>query len=250
MTVKIRGIVVALSGVLFFGAAAQGQLFTEGEFDPGSWSAVTPFFSSAPDPLDHSTVSSDRFSGGEGNFMLQSFSMDVPENTFNVLYAPIVLTDFVWDPGVGGAIDAISATLRTFPAVADTVGHLGVVRLFIWQDGRLYSDGFPSLNEPYGYQVDDPEGLRQLVGSVATDFVELVPGVGLDLNSHPNFAGSVMQFGFGVSMTSTSLDGLGVVALPAAWDDATLRLSIVPEPAALTTLLLAAALMRPRRRCH
>lgn len=225
-------------------ASADTKIFTESQFDPGSWTASAPFFG-LPVNGEQMSVTTDRFIGQDGPVMVQLFTMDIPNGVFNVAFAPVMMTNFVYDPSSEGAIESFAASIHTVPVMDNPHPHLAGIRMYIEQDGRLFvaraSDNF------HGFEVDEPAQYRNFSGYTAVDFAELVPESGFILDSHPDFAGGPMQFGFGVSMTSTGLNGAGQVTLAAGFDDVNVRFSTIPSPAG-AALLGAAGLIASRRR--
>jgi hypothetical protein len=228
-------------------ADADTVIFNESEFNPGSWSAYTPFFSSAPNSGETMSVSTDRFIGGNpaNAFMLTQYMVDFPGG-FNVAHAPVMLTDFAYDPSVNGAITSIAASMRTLlTSTPDADAYVGV-RLYIVQDGRLYATS--GLTDTWGgFNTSDPDQVRNFSGFTADDFVEYLPQVGVDLESRPDFAGPAMQFGFGIQLTSTGLVNDGQITRVVAFDDVSLRIQTVPTPGAGALLALAALPTRRRR---
>lgn len=227
--------------------AGPSILFSETDFEPGSWSAMTPFWSGVPDNGETATVTSDRFSGGNpvNHFMLQQYMMNIPGG-FNVIHAPIVMNGWTHDPAVDGAITSVAASVFTFPVTsAPDLTSVGSPRLYIMQGGRIFMSG--AQNDWTGFEFDDPAQVRNFSGFTSTEFFEIIPETGLDLNSHPNFAGEAMQFAFGVQLTTTGQSGLGTVTSAIGWDNLSLRLQVVPAPGAVS-LLMGAGLVGMRRR--
>ncbi len=245
MPFRIRLVAAGALAIVAPLASADSYIFTESQFDPGTWSAPTPFFSNPPVNGESMSVTTDRFIGQDGPVMVQLFTMDIPDGVFNVAFAPVMLTDFVYDPSTEGAIEKFAASIHTLPVMDNPHPHLAGIRMYIEQDGRLFvakpSDNFQA------FHVDDPAQHRNFSGYTAPDFSELIPESGFDLDSHPDFAGGPMQFGFGVSMTSTGLDGAGQVMLAAGFDQVSVRFSTIPAPAG-AALLGAAGLLAGRRR--
>ena len=229
-------------------ASADDHVFIERDFDPGTWSAMSPFWSLTPGQGASMSVVSDRFTGGNppNDFMLQQFSIEIPHGQFNVVFAPVVMDGWEYDPGTQGEIMQFAASIRTLPAAENQHDHLGGVRMFILQGGRMYNavagDNF------HAFRFDDPEHVNNFSGYTAQEFVEVVPEGGFLQDSHPDFAGGPMQFAFGLSLTSTGLNGEGPLTLVGAFDDVSVRFSTVPAPAGLGLLGTGVLMMARRRR--
>ena len=238
--------------------SADTILFSNGDFAPGSWTASAPFMIQPDAPGLAYAVSTTRVVGeGDNAALVQQFTITVPSQTFAGFYAPVFFSGFVHDPATGGAITDFSAAIRTFPVAPPLPddGGFGGMRLLLMQNGRLYALSTLSPNhltnypEFGGFVVSDPELIRNASSVVATDFVELLPGVGVDENSFPDFAGAPIAFGFGYSMTSLDLSGDGEVVIPAGFDDVSFRINVVPSPVATTLLGLGGLAAARRRRC-
>ncbi|MFG0243530.1 MAG: hypothetical protein ACF8R9_12160 [Phycisphaerales bacterium JB054] len=229
-------------------ASADDYAYTEHDFDPGTWTAMSPFWVHAPAPGTTMNVPTDRFIGGDplNGFLVQLFSVDIPENQFNSVFAPVMMDGWGYDPSTQGAITQFAASMRTFPVAENQREHLAGVRMLIEQDGKLFTattgDNFHAFN------FDDPSHVYGFSGYVAEDFIEVVPESGLLLDSHPDFSGGPMEFGFGLSLTSTLLDGEGPLTLAGAFDDVSVRFSTVPAPAGLGLLGTGVLMMSRRRR--
>ncbi|MFG0291816.1 MAG: hypothetical protein ACF8MJ_01535 [Phycisphaerales bacterium JB050] len=231
-------------------ALAGTVIFNEGDFEAGSWSAMQPFWSSAPDGGEFANVTSDRFSAGNpvNHFMLQQYAMNIPQGVFNVIHAPIVMDGWTHDPATDGTITSIGASVFTFPvALAPDLTSFGGPRLYIMQGGSVYMSTADGTNGWEGFEFDEPAQTRNFSGFTSEDFIEVIPDTGLDLDSHPDFAGDEMQFAFGIQLTSTNQGGLGTVTSAIGWDDLSLRMQVVPAPGA-ATLLACAGLVGMRRR--
>lgn len=229
-------------------AAADTILFSDGDFEPGSWSLMTPFWGGVPDGGETMSVVTDRFIGGnpENKFMAQFFTVNIPDNRYNTVFAPVMMNNFVYDPSTQGAITEIAGSMRTLPIVSNQIDHWGGPRVYIEQNGRLY---FALASGDYaGFRFDDPAMTRNFSGYGESDFIEIIPNVGTDPNSHPDFAGSSMRFGFGLRLTSFGLDGLGQVLIAGGFDNVSVRLETIPAPGALALLGLAGLTGARRRR--
>jgi hypothetical protein len=235
-------------------ASAEDIFWSETDFDPGTWAAPTPFLAAPASPgLDYD-VATDRFQSGN-SFMVHQFSFDVPAGEFHSAFAPVFMSDWTHDPASDGAIISVSGAVRTFPIAVQPPqgGGFGVMRMWLEQDGKYFVLSAQSPNFPTNYPefaghnvYSAPDMFRNVNGAIATDFIEIVPDVGFDFGSQPDFAGSPISFGYGYSMTTTDIAGDGGMTLAAAFDDASVRLSVVPEPT--TALLLALSALGLLRR--
>lgn len=240
---------MALGALSSAAVAGPSVLFNESDFEPGSWSAMTPFWSGIPDGGETAGVTSDRFSGGNpvNHFMLQQYVMNIPQGVFNVIHAPIVMNGWTHDPAVDGALSSVAASVFTFPATsAPDLISFGGPRLYILQGGAVFMSTAGG-NGWEGFEFDEPAQVRNFDSYSAEDFVQIVPDQGLEPDSHPDFGGELMQFAFGVQLTTTGFNGLGTVTSAIGWDDLSLRLQVVPAPGA-TALLACVGLAGMRRR--
>ncbi|MFB3431620.1 MAG: hypothetical protein ABL309_11915 [Phycisphaerales bacterium] len=249
---RFQSILLSASAlVVLSGAAVAGPtvLFQESDFEPGSWDAMTPFWSGVPDGGEVGGVTSDRFSGGNpvNHFMLQQYTMNIPQGVFNVIHAPIIMNGWTHDPAKDGAIESVAASVFTFPVTdAPDLTSFGGPRLYILQGGGIFMSTAGG-NGWEGFEFDDPAQVRNFDSYTAEDFIQIIPDQGLDLDSHPDFGGEVMQFAFGVQLTSTNQGGLGTVTSAIGWDNLSLRMQVVPAPGA-TALLACVGLAGMRRR--
>ncbi len=241
---------VTISTALLAGGTASADtiIFQDGDFEPGSWSLLDPFWSGLPDSGETMSVITDRFIGGNpaNKFMAQFFTVNFPPDMFNVAFAPVMMNNFVYDPSTQGAITEIAASILTMRIVDGMPPNVGSARMFIEQNGRLYVAA-PGPNW-FGHDFNEPDTTRNFSGYGEMDFVELIPEVGWDMNSHPDFDGSTMRFGFGHSLTSSGLTGLGQTLIAGGFDDVSVRLETIPVPAPGAFALLGLAGLAGRRR--
>ncbi len=220
---------------------ADSVIFSEGDFDPGTWSLGTPFWGYVPEGGVSMSVTTDRFIGGnpENKFMAQFFTVNFPLDTFNVAFAPVMMNNFVYDPSTQGAITEIGASMLTMQIAENQIAHNAAPRIYIEQNGRIFLSHNSGTWNPFSF--DDPATLRSFSGFTENNFFEIVPNVGINFGSTPDFAGSTMRFGFGLSLGSHDLNGLGPVLLAGGFDDVSVRLETIPVPAPGAFALLGLA---------
>lgn len=238
-----------VAGIATFPGAADAVVFSDGDFEPGSWTAMDSYFSGSVDNGETQSVTSDRFIGGNpaNKFMLQQFTAEFPGG-FNSVYAPILMNQFVYNPSTQGAIETISASITTLPAVVNNPDPYGVARVFLIQDDRIYLPETAGENPGFGFSYNDPQQARNFSGYTADQFYEQLPESGIDQNSHPDFNGGPVEFGFGLSLTGTGLTGNPGQVYIGAFDNVSVRMSTVPEPASAALVGLATAMIAARCR--
>ncbi|WP_432799099.1 PEP-CTERM sorting domain-containing protein [Poriferisphaera sp. WC338] len=218
--------------------------FMEGDFDPGSYSDGPTIVRFDQNPgASYSATSSQFDTQNLGKVIIQIFDMTRPTDEFNVVYQPIFLTDFIYDPTTEGAIASLTASAKTFsPTGTPPFVEYGVMRVAIKQNNKIYFAGIE------GFSTDDDTAIRNKSGLIAEDFIEMSNGFG-DPDSHPDFAGDEMQFGFTVSMTTTFLPADTQRIHHVGFDDVTVRIdsAAIPEPASFALLGLGSLAMLKRR---
>lgn len=242
-----RNSALAVLGVALAASPSIAQVFSESDFDPGSWTALPVFGGSPPQNNgEHYSVLTDRFIGNEGGLLVQQFDVEFPDGTGNTVFAMVKMNDWVYDPSTQGSIESLAASARTLPVVRDQHPHLGGIEMFILQDGKYFSA------QPYGnfglFHFDDDAEVRSFGGFIEDYFYEIVPDVGVDVLSHPDFSGGPMQFAFGLSLYHTGLQGEGELLIVGGFDDVSLRLTTVPTPGGVAVLSGAGLLALRRRR--
>ncbi|MFM9957582.1 MAG: hypothetical protein ACKVZJ_05880 [Phycisphaerales bacterium] len=207
--------------------AAADAFHSEGDFAEGSWVGLPAFLTVSPNGSAIGGCVTSR-KDLNGNWVLQqTLTLDAP-NGFSSVQAPLVFTSFVHDPAVDGHIQSISASVRTFQNLS--VDHYGGIRVWIEQNGITYSlANIEPGGNFFGFSFNEPTETRLTSGRVATDFVEFTAN-GLIFDSHPDFSGAPLRFGFGYSLTSTSHIGDGPQVVPLLLDNATFRITTVPPP--------------------
>lgn len=233
-------LLLGLGGLV--GPAAANVAWNEQDFDPGT--GTTEYFSiDALAVGEVYSAATDRFIGGtEGGFMLHQFTLDIDHNNLRRVHAPVWLNAMTHDPSVDGEIIDVGTAMKTLMATAPPAydGGFAVARLYLKQDGKIFTETLGS------YELGDPAEQWNAAGLVATDFVELVPDGGINFNSHPNFSGNLIEFGFGVSLSYHGNQNVNQNTLAAAFDNVGVRLHLVPEPASLLLLAVGGGLLRRR----
>lgn len=222
-------------------------VFAEQNFAPSDWTAETPFWLFQPNNGETFTATSSRFMTGNptNSFMVTQFMIDIPNFTVNFAMAPILMNDWTYDPGAEGPIDSISAGVVTLPVAPEVIGNFGTIRLYVVQSGHIYAS--EDMGSMQGHALHDPAQWRTFDNATAEDFFEIIPNNDSDFNSHPDFAGDEMQFGFGYQLHSTFLSGKGQVARVAGFDDAQVWIHSIPEPGSLVLMGLGGLALSLRR---
>lgn len=213
--------------------ASADTVHIETTFGPGTWTPLATFVATAPDPGFVGTVTTSDVLVNTNSMLEQKFTANFPQS-FQVIYAPVMMDNFIHDPAIHGPIGTVNASVKTFSNAAGAQ-FFGVMRLYIEQSGRLYTLSNLDPNDSFfGFTFDEPDLIRTTSGRVASDFIECTAGV-FDVNSHPDFNGAAMRFGFGYSLTSTGLIGDGLLQVAMRFDTAIVR-AYTPVPPCLGDL--------------
>jgi hypothetical protein len=204
--------------------------FLESDFTNGTWAPLTPF---TADPLgpgeSASAVSSRAVRQDAGGVLRQRLSLGLVSG-FDVLWAPVAMTAFTYTPGTDGPIVGLSASVRTFQN--PTANLFGAIRVFVEQDGQLYTMSAAALqpgSSMYGFMFDEPTRTRSVSGLVGSDFVRITGGQYAP-NAAPDFiSGAPLRFGFGYSLTSTGIVGLGEQTVIMDFDSVSIRMTTAPR---------------------
>lgn len=150
----------------------------------------------------------------------------------------------VYDPGANGSVGTLAWSMDKWVTIEQPPG-LGLVNgvtLLLEQGGRYYlnSVGLPGLQG--AWFTGSASGLS------AASFVELTDPAngGVDAASHPDFSGGPMRFG--LSAGFGLLGGSPTLQILARYDNLSVTISPVPEPATLVLWLGGAAWVLARRR--
>lgn len=233
------------------GLARADAVFSESDFNPGSWTDGGLFELSTPEAGDTAAVVSSRFSGGNpvNNFMLQQFTFSSTDGTWGAR-APIWISSFVYDPSTQGAIESIGGSVRNIQAAIGQPAHRATLRLFALQGGETYM--LSTILSGDDADMNMPEAINDFAGVTPSLFSRLLPGGGSDVFAEPDFSssGGAITFGFGWQIAQdlappSPINGQMFVG---GFDDVNLRITTVPAPgAAALGLLVVAAASRRRR---
>jgi hypothetical protein len=211
-------------------AAASDVFFLESDFTDGTWTPLTPFTGVPLGPGESaSAVTTRAVRQDAGGVLRQRLSLGHVSG-FDSLWAPIAMTGFTYTPGTDGPILGLSLSVRTFQN--PTANLFGAIRVFVEQDGQLYSMSAAVL-EPgssmSGFAFNEPTRTRSISGLVGSDFFRLTGGQ-FDLNVAPNFiSGSTLRFGFGYSLTSSGMIGVGEQTANMDFDQVSIRMTTAPR---------------------
>ncbi len=241
-------VAIAIAVFTAGGVACADAVFSESDFNPGSWTDGGLFEVSPADGTDTSAVVSSRFSGGNpvNNFMLQQFTFSSTDGVWGAR-APIWMNSFVYDPSTEGAIESVSGSVRNIQAAIGQNPHNATLRLFALQGGETYV-----LATILSGDMDDPEADNVFSGETADRFARLLPGGGADIFSEPDFSsnGSAITFGFGWQISQALAPQVPINGriFVGAFDNVNLRVTTVPAPGAAGLGLLGLAVLTRRRR--
>jgi hypothetical protein len=238
-TMRHRLEIAALGlAVLFLWAvtpSAAGVVFADSTFNLANYNEVTWVSNSNP------TISADQtLTGGNPGPALQILTT----STANFdSYQGFVNTSFVYDPTTQGAIKTINASMDKY--FGSNVALLSnFVRPLILQNGMYYVAPI-SVPSTLGVWLTGSQN-----GLTASDFVLLSFTNGqVDSTQHPNFAGSVMEFGLANHVGDTFTSGFGNAQNDIRYDNLRLQLN-TPEPTSLALFASSAlgAIVFSRRR--
>ena len=213
-----------------------GAIFTDSTFNLADYSTTAPFTAGgATLALSQCPVC-----GNSGTAL--DIVVTVPSAAVPGIGGVLVINNtFLYDPGTQGAIQSISAGAdKNLSEVADTSGPATVGNTFrplIQQDGVYYlaaisGPGGTSLPFSSGYNFISRTGLH------ATDFTQYDPTTNTFGATNPNFAGDPILFGLGQISSSA---GFANNKITADYDNLTIAVTSVPEPATLALAALGLA---------
>ena len=234
------------------GVAQGGAFFLESDFGAGTWEDGGVLLNAGGAEGNTASSVSERFVGGApaNAFILQQITVSSESGVWGVR-APVWMNDFVYTPSVDGAIESLGGSVTTLEATGGQAEHRGSIRLFAQQGGSTFMLG-AILNDGVENVLDAPNASNAFSGVEEDSFIELLPDGGIGFASHPDFssAGSEIRFGFGWSLNQPLAPAttLPPTTFLGAFDDVSLRISVVPAPGAGACLLGAGLLVARRRR--
>jgi hypothetical protein len=239
--------VVALAATVAFlagtASASADALFTDGAFNPASYSAGFTFKADPANTIGYSICAA---CGDPGAAL--AFSITEPNGGgagfSNAVGIGVVNSAFTYDPAAQGAIASIAASADKDFTVSAGAFNNGF-RPLIEQDGKFYGAAAfgPTLTGPgtTGYVNIAVAGLT------AADFTQFDPATGAFTGPHPDFAGDAITFGVAQLLGSANIPGLTVTT-----DYDNLRIAVtsaaLPEPASASAFALAALGLGAARR--
>lgn len=229
----VTGVLAAAAG-----AAPAAVVFSDGAMAIAGFSAM-PLFASPGITVTSSTTSA---LGNPPDALKASFGRVSGQSDYAYL-AGYLYAAFTYSPGVSGAVATLDVSIdRAGDFRADDVPVPGLTltgRPMVFQDGKYFM-AVSAPVVPTGMPTLDTIAMP---GLTAADFslVDFSTGV-LDGSSHPDFAGSAMQFGFAMRALLTGRSPTEVVQIDTYADNFRLQVNpalAVPEPASWALLVVA-----------
>ena len=163
--------------------------FYDGDFLDTEWQLLPEI-----DPLDNSSVTATRVANG-GNpgayRRIDNLLGNAPSGMESAIYSVHLLQGAIYNPSASGPIESIDYCEE---AIAIVSTHRQATGPAIRQDGKLYiRNAGVTLDALFWHSI-------RATNLMATNFVELLTAPGaipyIDANSHPDFSGSTMEYGF------------------------------------------------------
>ncbi|QQE10718.1 hypothetical protein JD969_14580 [Planctomycetota bacterium] len=220
-------------------------VFQEDDFNEGTYTADTTLLFYHP-PVDSSyNVTTTSFNNDSfGKFALQQFDATPMSDDALPFTQPIFINSFTYDPQTKGPIDAITASIKVLKVIENPpVNALIKPRFFIKQDDKIYTK-ILGLTTP---NIESTTFTRQ---NIKMESMVGLTGVSFDEFSKPDFAGSEMQFGFGISVDPKIDNPKLQTSLLVGLDEAFIRFenAPIPEPASISLLALGCLAFLKRTR--
>lgn len=202
---KYCSIAIMAASIGLMTSAANGQVFSEGDFAPGSWSAqfvfgggggsCSPLVTGGGNPGDMLTLTHSMPGGSPGGGFCAYWSWTL-----------VTITNAVVDPGTVGGIAGIEFSLDSLPIESTNAATVQSQTALVVQNGRAYYAAVMYTSSG-GWRTQQTGLLKSV------DFIEIVnqpPCQFGDEQSHPDFsaAGSPIALGYARG-NSTGFGGNG-----------------------------------------
>jgi uncharacterized protein (TIGR03382 family) len=222
--------VAATAGI----GAAQAVTLSDPSFDPAAYQ-VQVFAA----PGQSITLSASASDGNPGAALQLDSTLPAPGPATALGRVLLFGGPMAYDPGASGAVGTLDWAMDKWVTILQPPGFglANGVTLLLEQGGRYYLNGVALPNNQGAWFTGSASGLG------ASSFVELTdPANGVvDGTSHPDFSAGPMRFGLSASFGLPG--GSPTLQILARYDNLSVTISPVPEPASGTLALAGAALL-------